>query len=59
MLETDCPYLAPEPFRGKRNSSIYIKYVADAVADIKGVSTEYIIKKTSENANLLYRKLIK
>ena len=59
VLETDCPYLAPEPFRGKRNSSIYIKYVADAVADIKGVSTEYIIKKTSENANLLYRKLIK
>ena len=34
LLETDCPYLAPEPFRGKRNNSMYIKYVAEEIADV-------------------------
>ena len=57
VLETDCPYLAPEPFRGKRNSSLYLKYVAAAIADIKGVSMEYIIKQTNENAYALYKRL--
>ncbi len=50
MIETDCPYLTPEPHRGKRNSSLYIKYVAEKLADIKGVSVEEIEKVTAENA---------
>lgn len=55
VLETDCPYLAPVPFRGKRNHSGYIRYVAEAVADIKGVSVEEVIRQTEENAKRMYR----
>lgn len=50
LIETDCPYLTPEPFRGKRNSSLYIHLVAERLAEIKGVDTELIIEKTCENA---------
>lgn len=57
VLETDAPYLAPVPYRGKRNSSLYIPYVVQAIADIKGFSPEYIIEKTMENAYQLYPKL--
>ena len=42
VLETDCPYLAPVPFRGKRNNSSYIKYVAEEIAEIKGISYEAV-----------------
>lgn len=55
VLETDCPYLAPEPYRGTRNNSILIKYVAEELANIKGVSTEEIIDITTKNAKKLYR----
>ncbi len=55
VLETDCPYLAPEPFRGKRNSSIYIPYIAAEVARIKNVSEEEIYRVTSDNAKRLFR----
>lgn len=54
VLETDCPYLAPVPFRGKRNQSGYIKYTAEAVAEIKGVSIEEVIRQTEENAKKMY-----
>ena len=55
VLETDCPYLAPEPYRGKRNNSSYIKYTAEEIGRIKGVSGEEVIKQTGENARRLYR----
>lgn len=54
VLETDCPYLAPVPYRGKRNQSGYIRYVAEAVAEIKGVSFEEVVARTRENAREVY-----
>lgn len=55
VLETDCPYLAPVPERGKRNSSLNLPYVADAISKLKGISPEEVISVTSENAKKLYR----
>lgn len=55
VLETDCPYLAPEPNRGKRNSSMNIPYVVKALAEIKGVEEETVRKAAWENAHKLYR----
>ncbi len=54
VLETDCPYLAPVPFRGKRNQSGYIRYVAEEIAEIKGVSFEEVVARTRENAREIY-----
>lgn len=54
VLETDCPYLAPVPFRGKRNNSSYIKYVAEEIAEIKGISYEAVVEQTEKNARDLY-----
>ncbi len=55
VLETDCPYMAPEPHRGERNSSIYLKHVANKIAELKGVSYEKVISVTESNAKRLYR----
>lgn len=55
VLETDCPYLAPVPFRGKRNSSEKLHYVVTAIAELKGVSEEEVERITWENACRLYR----
>jgi TatD DNase family protein len=55
VLETDCPYLAPEPHRGTRNDSGNLRYVARAVAEIKGISPDEVISATWENALKLYR----
>lgn len=55
LLETDCPYLAPEPYRGKRNSSLYIPHIAQAIADIKGISYEEVVAQTERNAKMLFR----
>lgn len=55
VLETDCPYLAPEPYRGKRNNSSYIKYTAEEIARIKGADSEEVLKQTEKNAKRLYR----
>lgn len=55
VLETDCPYLAPVPNRGKRNSSLNLIYVADMLAEIKGVTREEIEQVTYDNACRLYR----
>lgn len=55
LLETDSPYLAPEPYRGKRNSSLNLPYVAQAIADLKGVSYEEVVEVTEENAKRLFR----
>ena len=54
VIETDCPYLTPEPFRGKRNEPVYVKYVADEIAEIKGVTVEEVIIATTENAKKIY-----
>lgn len=55
VLETDCPYLAPVPYRGKRNSSLYLTHVVEEMAAIKGMSVEDVIRVTAENAKRLYR----
>lgn len=55
LLETDCPYLAPEPHRGERNSSLLMHYVAEKIAEIKGVSIFETEEITCENAKRLYR----
>ena len=55
VLETDCPYLTPIPYRGKRNSSLYLPYVAEEIAKIKGTTPEEIIEATRKNAITLYR----
>lgn len=55
VLETDAPYLAPEPFRGKRNASNYLSYVAQQIAELKGLTGEEVIRITAENAKRLYR----
>lgn len=54
VLETDAPYLAPVPFRGKRNCSLYLKYVAEELAQLKGISAEEVCNVTFENAKRLY-----
>lgn len=54
VLETDAPYLAPTPYRGKRNDSSYLTYVVDMVAGLKQVEPEEIIRITEENAKRLY-----
>ena len=55
VLETDCPYMAPEPFRGKRNDPGYIFRMAEKLAEIRGLSVEEIHAVTTENGKRLYR----
>ena len=54
LLETDCPYLAPAPFRGKRNDSSLIPYVAEKIAEIRGESAQEILDYTKRNAEALF-----
>ncbi len=54
MIETDAPYLAPEPKRGKRNEPSYVKYVAEKIAKLKGVSVEQVAEETNINAMRLF-----
>lgn len=55
VLETDCPYLAPVPHRGKRNDSRYLTFIAEQVAEIKGVTPETVAEVTLRNGKRLYR----
>ena len=55
VLETDCPYMAPEPFRGKRNHPGYLYRMAQRLAEIRGISVEEIQRITTENGKRLYR----
>ena len=50
LIETDSPYLAPEPVRGTRNDSRNVRYIAEKIAEYKGITTEIVAKKTYENA---------
>ena len=54
LLETDCPYLAPVPYRGKRNNSSYLPYVVQVLAQIKGLSEDVVIRITRENGEKLF-----
>jgi len=54
LVETDAPYLTPDPYRGKRNEPLYVKYVAEKISEIKGLSKEEIAKKTTQNAKKVY-----
>lgn len=54
LLETDAPYMAPEPFRGETNNSSYIRYVAEKIAEIKDISTDEVLEKTYNNACSLF-----
>jgi len=55
LLETDAPFLAPQDFRGKRNEPMHVKYVAEEVAKIKGISFEEVARITTENAKQLFK----
>ena len=55
LLETDCPYLAPAPYRGKRNSSLLIPYIAEAIAEIKGVDVNTVVATTHANAMRVFK----
>lgn len=55
LIETDAPYLTPIPFRGKRNEPAYVKYVAEKVAEIKGVPIEDVEAVTTQNAKRLFQ----
>ena len=59
FLETDSPYLAPTPHRGKRNEPSLIKFIADYIADVKQISSEEIIEQTTKNAFDFFKKLSK
>ena len=54
VLETDSPYLSPVPFRGKRNTPLNVKYVAEKIAEIKGIPFEKVIEITTKNAKEIY-----
>lgn len=54
LLETDSPYLSPEPHRGERNSSLNLPYVAEAISELKGISYEEVVEITERNARRLF-----
>ncbi len=54
MIETDAPYMSPEPFRGRRNSSLYVYRMAEAISDIKKIPLDEVINQTTENGKKLF-----
>ncbi|NLW79915.1 MAG: TatD family hydrolase [Ruminococcaceae bacterium] len=54
LLETDCPYMAPEPYRGKKSNSGMIQYTAARIAELRGMETETLLQQTLENARRFY-----
>lgn len=59
LIETDSPYLTPEPFRGKRNESSYVRYIAEAASELKGISIEELSEITTKNSFQLFSKKLK
>ena len=55
LIETDCPYMAPEPFRGRRNDPSLVPFVAKKIAELRGISAEAAASATAENARRLFR----
>ena len=58
LLETDSPYLAPEPYRGQRNCSLYLHQIAERIAEVKGITPEEVEKITWDNACRLFQKAV-
>jgi TatD DNase family protein len=56
VLETDAPYLAPVPYRGKRNESSYLKHVAQKIAEVKMIHIKEVARQTTENAERIFSK---
>ncbi len=54
LIETDSPYLTPEPYRGKRNTPVYVKFVAEKIAELREMSYEEVCRITAENAIKLF-----
>ena len=54
LLETDCPYLAPDPMRGRRNSSLYLQYTAAKAAEVRGISLDEVASLTMENGKRFF-----
>lgn len=54
LLETDSPYLAPEPHRGKRNSSLYLSHIVQTIADLKGLTYDEVVAQTEKSAKMLF-----
>ncbi|HHZ01597.1 MAG TPA: TatD family hydrolase [Tissierellia bacterium] len=54
LIETDSPYLTPEPFRGKRNEPMYVRFVAEEIAEIRNVSLDEVAEKTNQNFKTLF-----
>lgn len=54
LIETDCPYLTPEPHRGKRNEPVFVKYVAGTIAELRGITYEELAKTTNKNTRDLF-----
>lgn len=59
VLETDAPYLPPVPHRGKRNESAYVQFVAEKLAEVKGISMEEIGRQTTENAGRIFNPALR
>lgn len=57
LLETDDPYLAPVPFRGKENQPMYVKYVAEEIANLRGITPEEVAKTSTENAQKIFKDI--
>lgn len=57
LLETDDPYLAPVPFRGKENQPMYVKYVAEEIANLRGITQEEVAKTSTKNAKKLFKNI--
>lgn len=57
LLETDDPYLAPVPFRGKENQPMYVKYVAEEIANLRGITPEVVAKTSTENAKKIFKDI--
>ena len=55
LVETDCPYLTPDPYRGRRNEPAYVRYTAEAVAGIRGVDPAVVFEATTANARRLFK----
>lgn len=55
LIETDAPYASPAPFRGKRNEPLYVRYVAEKIAELKNIPSEEVIRVTTENARTLFQ----
>ena len=55
LIETDCPYMTPVPFRGKRNEPVLVRHTAEKIAEIRGISYEEVLQATWENAKRAYK----